>query len=357
MLTPNYYKSQMTAEALRRHFEAVADASPIPVLLYSVPAFTGLTFPPGLAATLAAHPRIVGMKESSGDLSLLGRIVAAVPQGFAVACGSAPVLYPALCIGADAGIVAVSCCAPAVAVALYHAFAEGDHVRARRLQDVVTPLGLAITTTYGVAGLKAAIDLAGLRGGHVRSPLLPVPEAARDGDRHAAQPGRAGRARARARGPVAAFTRTARRERPPGVFRRGARDEHAERPRLHAHLDPLRGRLRLAVAVEQLRSGAGEHRRRRGQAPVPAEPLDAAEEHARRVEEDLGDRRVLDHDDVEQAVVEACAGGDQRAAAVLPAVDERDHERLALEAVVAGAELPFARPVAHALAQAEPARR
>ncbi len=179
VLTPNYYKSQMTAEALRRHFEAVADASPVPVLIYSVPAFTGLTFPPALAAALSAHPRVAGLKESSGDLSLLGRIIAAVPQGFAVACGSAPVLYPALCIGANAGVVAVSCCAPAVAVALHRAFTQGDHVRARRLQDVVTPLGLAITVTYGVAGLKAAIDLAGLRGGHVRAPLLPLPEAAR----------------------------------------------------------------------------------------------------------------------------------------------------------------------------------
>ena len=179
VLTPNYYKSQMTVEALRRHFEAVAEASPIPVLLYSVPAFTGLTFPPGLAATLSAHPRVAGMKESSGDLSLLGRIIAAVPSSFEVACGSAPVLYPALCIGANAGIVAVSCCAPAVAVALYQAFVEGDHARARRLQDVITPLGLAITATYGVAGLKAAIDLAGLRGGHVRAPLLPLAEGPR----------------------------------------------------------------------------------------------------------------------------------------------------------------------------------
>jgi 4-hydroxy-2-oxoglutarate aldolase len=179
VLTPHYYKSQMTVEALRRHFEAVADASPIPILLYSVPAFTGLTFQPGLAATLSAHPRVAGMKESSGDLSLLGRIISAVPSRFAVACGSAPVLYPALCIGANAGIVAVSCCAPALAVALYRAFAEGDHARARRLQDVVTPLGLAITATYGVAGLKAAIDLAGLHGGHVRAPLLPLADGPR----------------------------------------------------------------------------------------------------------------------------------------------------------------------------------
>ena len=158
---------------------SLSDSSPVPVLLYSVPAFTGLSFPPALAAALAAHPRILGMKESSGDLSLLGRIIAAVPSSFEVACGNAPVLYPALCIGANAGILATSCCAPGPTSALYRAFVAGDHARARRLQDALTPLALAVTVTHGVAGLKVAIDLAGLRGGHVRAPLLPAPEAVR----------------------------------------------------------------------------------------------------------------------------------------------------------------------------------
>lgn len=179
VLTPHYYKPQMTMEALRRHFEAVADASPIPVFLYSVPAFTGLPFPAGLAAALAGHPRIAGMKESAGDIGLLGRILASVPPSFAVACGSAPVVYPALCMGAVAGILAVACCAPGPACALYDAFRKGDHARARRLQEALAPLAVAVTATHGVAGLKAAMDLAGLRGGEVRAPLLPVTEPVR----------------------------------------------------------------------------------------------------------------------------------------------------------------------------------
>lgn len=180
VLTPHYYRSRMTEEALRRHYEAVADASPIPVYLYSVPAFTGLVWPPDLAGGLADHPRIAGIKESSGDLSLLARIVSTVPPTFAVACGSAPVLYPALCVGAAGGVVAVANCVPRVAAVLFAAFRAGDHERARRLQEALTPLAVAVTATWGVAGLKAAMDLVGLRGGAVRSPLLPVGDAVRE---------------------------------------------------------------------------------------------------------------------------------------------------------------------------------
>jgi 4-hydroxy-2-oxoglutarate aldolase len=174
VLTPSYYKSRMTPDALQRHFEAVAEASPIPVLIYSVPAFTTLAWPASLTPHLAAHPRIAGMKESSGDIGLLGRIVSSVPSTFRVVCGSAPVLYPALCIGASAGIVAAACCAPGPLVALYQAFRAGDHARARHLQEAIAPLATAVTTTHGVAGLKRAISLAGFTGGAVRAPLLPA---------------------------------------------------------------------------------------------------------------------------------------------------------------------------------------
>jgi len=174
VLTPSCFKSQMTVEALRRHYEAVAEASPLPVLLYSFPAVTGLAFPPALAPAIAGHPRIVGMKESSGDVGLLGRILSSVPASFVVACGSAPVFYPSLCLGAAAGILAVANCAPRPAAALYRAFAAGDHARARRIQEALTPLAVAVTATHGVAGLKAAVDLSGRRGGSVRAPLLPL---------------------------------------------------------------------------------------------------------------------------------------------------------------------------------------
>ncbi|MFN8094510.1 MAG: dihydrodipicolinate synthase family protein [Vicinamibacteria bacterium] len=180
VLTPHYYKSRMTAEALRRHFEAVADASPVPVYAYSVPAFTGLPWPPGLAPALAAHPNVAGMKESSGDVGLLSRVVASVPASFRVACGNAPVLYPALCAGAAAGVLAVANCAPRPTIALLRAFEAGDHARARRLQEALAPLASFVTAVHGVAALKLAMDLVGRRGGSVRAPLLPAPDALRE---------------------------------------------------------------------------------------------------------------------------------------------------------------------------------
>jgi 4-hydroxy-2-oxoglutarate aldolase len=175
VLTPHYYKARMTVDALRLHFEAVAEASAIPVYLYSVPAFTGLPWPPALSSALCAHPRIAGMKESSGDVGLLARILASVPSFFEVACGNAPVFYPALCVGACAGVLAVANCAPRPTAALFRAFERGDHERARRLQEAISPLAAAVTTGHGVAGLKLAMDRIGLRGGCVRAPLLPAP--------------------------------------------------------------------------------------------------------------------------------------------------------------------------------------
>jgi 4-hydroxy-2-oxoglutarate aldolase len=162
----------------------VADASPVPVYLYSVPAFTGLPWPPGLAPALAVHPRVAGLKESSGDVGLLGRVVSSVPPSFEVSCGNAPVFYPSLCVGAAGGVLAVANCAPRPAIALFRAFLAGDHDRARRIQAVLAPLAAAVTTAHGVAGLKLAMGLAGLQGGTVRAPLLPAPPSILDEVRH-----------------------------------------------------------------------------------------------------------------------------------------------------------------------------
>jgi 4-hydroxy-2-oxoglutarate aldolase len=180
VLTPHFYKQRMTDEALRRHFEAVADASPVPVFLYSVPMFTGIAVSAALAASLAAHPRIVGMKDSSGDMGAMARILGAVPERFSVACGSAPVLYPALCLGASAGVLAVANCAPRPVCALFRAVERGDHERARRIQTAILPLATALASAHGVPGLKAAVDISGRRGGFPRLPLLPVSGAARE---------------------------------------------------------------------------------------------------------------------------------------------------------------------------------
>lgn len=174
LLPPHYFRARVDDELLRRHYEAVAESSPIPILFYSVPAVSGVTLSPPLAAALARHPRIAGVKESTGDMALLGRLKAAVPESFAIVCGSGPVYYPALCLGAKAGILAVACCLPEATVALHEAFAASDHTRARRLQEAIAPIATAVTVTHGVPALKAAMDLADLSGGWPRAPLAPV---------------------------------------------------------------------------------------------------------------------------------------------------------------------------------------
>lgn len=177
VLNPFFFKSHLNGEALRRHYEAVADVSRIPVLIYSMPGATGLPMPPGVVHQLAKHPNIRGMKDSSGDIANLQKILAGVPKDFPLAAGSAPILYSALSLGASGGVLAVAGCSPEATVAVYRAFKDGDHDRARRLQIALTPLALAVTATYGVAGLKAAVTLSGRQGGVPRPPLAPATEA------------------------------------------------------------------------------------------------------------------------------------------------------------------------------------
>ena len=176
VLNPFFFKSQLNPEALRRHYEAVADVSRIPVLIYSMPGATGLPVPPSVVHQLAKHPNVRGMKDSSGDIANLQRILAGVPREFPLAAGSAPILYSALSLGASGGVLAVAGCSPEATVAVYRAFKAGDHEKARRLQLALTPLAIAVTATYGVAGLKAAVTLSGRRGGVPRPPLATATE-------------------------------------------------------------------------------------------------------------------------------------------------------------------------------------
>lgn len=178
--TPSYFKSQMTESALERHFRTVADASPIPVLIYSVPQFTGLVVEAPLVARLAGHPNIIGLKESSGDERRMEEILRLVPPEFQVLVGSAQILFEALCRGARGGILAVACALPELAVELHAAQACGEHERARALQRRLCEPTAAVTSRYGIAGLKYALDLLGYAGGPPRPPLLPLDEGARD---------------------------------------------------------------------------------------------------------------------------------------------------------------------------------
>jgi 4-hydroxy-2-oxoglutarate aldolase len=172
--TPSFFKSEMTSAALIRHYTAVADASPVPVILYNFAALTGVNLDGDAVRTLAAHPNIVGMKESAGDVGQLTDIAGAAPPGFALLGGSATTFHTALTLGATGGILALSCLAPEVCVRLFRLANDGRQDEARALQQAIVPLARRLVSGHGVPGLKAALRLAGIDVGGPRPPLVPV---------------------------------------------------------------------------------------------------------------------------------------------------------------------------------------
>jgi 4-hydroxy-2-oxoglutarate aldolase len=180
VITPFYFRSCMSEEALRRHFEAVADASPIPILLYNVPKFTGLVLPASVAEALSKHPNVAGLKDSSGDLEWMRGVLARVPASFRVLCGSVAIFEPALAAGAVGGVLAAADVVPEPLVALHRAHAAGKAVRARELQASVAEAGRRIVDAAGVPGIKAGMDLRGMSGGPPRAPLLAASREERD---------------------------------------------------------------------------------------------------------------------------------------------------------------------------------
>ena len=181
VITPCYYKPAMTGEALYRHFVTVADASPIPVILYNMPAYTGVDMTTETVLRLAEHPNIIGLKESSGNLVKLSEITNETTQrklNFATMAGSASFLQPAMMMGATGGVMALANVAPDLCVQIWQACQDGNIVEARRLQHQALTLNAIVTTRFGVAGLKFVMDELGLYGGPVRPPLLPLSESA-----------------------------------------------------------------------------------------------------------------------------------------------------------------------------------
>ena len=176
---PSYFSAATTPATLAAHFRAVADASPVPVIIYNIPKYTHLALDPALLQQLAAHERIVGVKDSSGDLKSLAAYRAAVPQ-WSVLAGSASLLYAGLELGCQGGVIGVACYAPKLCVQLLREFAKGDRAAAGRLQERITPLDKEIVGRLGPAGVKAAMDAVGLYGGPPRPPLAPLSPADRE---------------------------------------------------------------------------------------------------------------------------------------------------------------------------------
>ncbi|MFQ5344175.1 MAG: dihydrodipicolinate synthase family protein, partial [Anaerolineae bacterium] len=157
---------------------------PIPILLYNVPIFTHLNMAVETVARLAEHPNIIGMKDSSGNVDQLTQIVHSTPADFILLSGAAGVVHPALTIGADGAILAVSNVVPELCVEIEDLVQENDHTTARRRQAVLGAVNRAISR-YGIGGYKFGMDLRGYRGGLPRPPLLPPDEAGRQAIRAA----------------------------------------------------------------------------------------------------------------------------------------------------------------------------
>jgi 4-hydroxy-2-oxoglutarate aldolase len=176
---PSYYSAGTSPASLLAHFRAVADASPVPVLVYNIPKYTHLALPADLLRELAEHERFIGVKDSSGDPKSVAAYRAAVPE-WTVVVGGASLLLAALELGCQGGIIGVSCYAPGLCVQLVREFTNGNRAAASALQERITPLDKEIVGKHGPAGVKAAMDAAGLYGGPVRPPLAPLSDRDRD---------------------------------------------------------------------------------------------------------------------------------------------------------------------------------
>jgi 4-hydroxy-2-oxoglutarate aldolase len=176
VLTPHYFKPRLDAAALEEHFRRVADAAPVPLLLYSVPKFTGLELSEESVIALSKHERIVGIKDSGADVERLGRLRAAAPAGFTLICGSHRAVREAAAGYAEAAILAAADVFPAEYRELFRLAATGESDAARRLDERLAPRSDLVVSRWGVAGIKAAMDVRGLHGGAPRPPLLPLKE-------------------------------------------------------------------------------------------------------------------------------------------------------------------------------------
>ncbi len=171
LLTPFYYKGKMNESAIIRHFMTIADDSDIPIMLYNVTKFTGINVSSRVVTEISAHPNIIGMKDSSGNIGQLIHFQEAALDNFQVLTGTASIWYPALSLGVTAAVMALANCAPKECVQIQKYYESGKLEEAKALYRRMVPLNTAVTATFGIAGLKYVCERAGFRGGYVRNPL------------------------------------------------------------------------------------------------------------------------------------------------------------------------------------------
>jgi len=172
VITPYFYSSNMTEKALIKYYEEVAAKAEIPIMLYNVPKYTGIKIPLEVIAELSKNENIIGMKDSSGDITYLAQIMEVSAEDFDPLVGTANAFYPALTLGVQGGILALANIAPAECVKVLNLVKENKLDKARKLYTKLIPTNKAVTAKYGIPGLKAAMDKLGYYGGKPRKPLI-----------------------------------------------------------------------------------------------------------------------------------------------------------------------------------------
>jgi 4-hydroxy-2-oxoglutarate aldolase len=173
VVTPHYFGGKMTEAALVKHYTAVADSSPIPLILYNVPKFTHVNLSANIVSRLSQHVNIIGIKDSTGNVIQLGEYLNRVDPNFSVLVGTAGALYGGLTLGCAGGVLALANVAPEECVRIHELVQDGDYKAARQIQLNLIPVNQAVTATFGVAGLKTALALRDYFGGEPRAPLMP----------------------------------------------------------------------------------------------------------------------------------------------------------------------------------------
>ena len=174
VVAPHYFGSAMTESALRSHYTQVAEQSPLPVILYNIPRYMHFRLSNALVSELARHENVIGIKDSSGDQDSLKGYLESQSDRFTVLTGNGPFWKTALQLGARGGILAYALFLPEPALAVFSAMQRGDTAAAGELHERVTLAARTIVNELGPAGVKAALDVIGLRGGAPRLPLLPL---------------------------------------------------------------------------------------------------------------------------------------------------------------------------------------
>ncbi|UCH21232.1 MAG: dihydrodipicolinate synthase family protein [Deltaproteobacteria bacterium] len=172
LLTPSYFKKRLTDDVMIKYYSDVAEALTIPVLVYNAPGFTGMTITPKTIETISKHPNIVGMKDTSpGNI---GRYLEVCGDNFDVLAGTINTLFIGLALGASGGVVSLANAFPQPCCDLYQKVVDGDFEAARKLHYTLYRLNHSVSGSFGVAGVKFAMEVAGYYGGPPRLPLFPL---------------------------------------------------------------------------------------------------------------------------------------------------------------------------------------